>query len=312
MSHVNQTVVWALSCKYSEPLLTNSSAMLIDCQLMELRLGSQRRSWPTVVAFDPRQSRDHIAAAVLCHRSYSYFPRDNNDDLCGTTSVALLDFRSRCVLSSTDSVSSYSFRSRLLQYIRNGDQLLILAVVSFSHTDTSGVAIPATSSSSSSIVLLSSDDLSPIFLLPLCCDRYDASHFIDSDVEISLTTSRDRRYVSLVWRDWREQEALLNSEISRDSSVASNMVSCTMTSSTIVDQNNNGLSCDVCSSLVIAVYRVPAVGRTALPLTHLCAAAILKLVPRDSVKHLPVPLLLRTELFNSCQSTALSTTDNEE
>lgn len=295
------------------------SHALILMQLIELKPARTACcAWPTVLTFDRRESRDHVAAAICCQRSYSYLPRDA-DILDTTACVALVDFRSRRIIRSISSVSGRTIQTGRLQYVADGNHLLILTASSSSSDGvTSGL-------NECSAVLLSADDLSPLCILPF---RSSTLHRTLTELGWSLSSSQfgtfvlfseDGQKLVLVCCDGHRKR-LVDVTVSRDVTNAS----CDRKSfgfdtresptASVINSNNNKVddrtydtrvhhstnndndTCVYCEPLIAAVYRIPPRRRNTLSLAQICAAFIVKVVPSVRIGELPIPLALQAGL----------------
>jgi len=300
----------------------------VNLQLLQLKpLVAARSAWPTVMAFDPRESRDHIAAAICCHRPYTYLPR-HPADILGTTSVALVDLRSRSTTRSISSIAGRTFRTCRLQYVGDGDIILIMTSAFSSDNITSDV-------SECAAVLLSPDNLSPVYILPFCNTRQRTLSELEwsplaSRFDMATLLSDDFRKLVLVWSDANRKQrrdvivsrdAMLNissdgCNVHRDSREFAGNVH--FISSCINDNNNRTRSyaadssvnqstcnnldmCTDCWPLVAAIFHVPSRRLNALSLSQICTAVIVQLVPSARLSELPVPTLLLNMQEWSCK-----------
>jgi hypothetical protein len=148
------------------------------------------RCWVANAVFDPRPSRDHIAAILCCVDPSDFLPRADLQ----TGSLALYDVRRRLVLCSTsDDPTVYS--SARLQYV-GGSAENQLAVVSVTCPPVRGHDATSGFDDASYIALLSPDDLTVTRRLPVSTATSKA-------VGSFCTTmySVDCRQMAIVWRD---------------------------------------------------------------------------------------------------------------
>ena len=228
--------------------------------------------------FDPRSSRDHIAAILCSGTSPAHLPRSEQ---YGT--VALFDvLRQRVICRSHVTACS----SRHLQYACAGQQVM----TSSFDDDCHNVGVVADSEVTSyrrpTILLMSADNLDVLQRLPVTSSSI-TSAVHDGTVAVY---SVDLRHVILVWNNPNRN--------SRDYSSSRKI-----TAQTDHDHSGNKpndvarlrheLRC--ADSLEVATFRLPAA--CVRSLSFFASVAILKVVPRARINAIPLPYLLKAELL---------------